>query len=111
MKKWMHNLIKAAAAGAMTLMMVSTAFASGWMQDQGTGLWQYDLGNGQHYTLESYDLTGKMILPFCTSGRSDVEKSMETVRNSSGNGMVGTGLTANNVSTQEIQNWLQENGI
>lgn len=284
MKKWIKNLLKTAAAGVMALTMASTAFAAGWKLDQGTGLWQYDLGNGQHYAaasetprwewldgnadgiaecyafnqagwmytggttpdgyevnadgawtvnglvqtmavaagysgtagmtaqnqtvpdigekniliayfshtgtteeaakqiqqvtggdlfelqpvqaypdsyqaavdaarrerdsqarpalrsqvepmaeydiilvgypiwwhttpmvintfLESYDLSGKIILPFCTSGGSDIEESIDAVRASSGNGTVGTGLTANGVTTEEIQAWLQANGI
>lgn len=32
--------------------------------------------------LESYDLTGKLIIPFCTSGGSDIDKTMPTFLNS-----------------------------
>ena len=28
--------------------------------------------------LESYDLTGKLIIPFCTSGGSDISETMPT---------------------------------
>lgn len=28
--------------------------------------------------LESYDLTGKLIIPFCTSGGSDIDETMPT---------------------------------
>lgn len=32
--------------------------------------------------LESYDLTGKLIIPFCTSGGSDIDETMPTFLNS-----------------------------
>ena len=63
--------------------------------------------------LESYDLTGKTILPFCTSGGSSIEESMPDLRqiaHSSG-AVVGTGLTANSLTEREIDSWLSSNGI
>ena len=77
----------------------------------GYPIWWHTTPMAVNTFLESYDLTEKMIFPFCTSGGSDVEESMEAVRNSSGNGKVGIGLTANNISAEEIQNWLSTNGI
>lgn len=32
--------------------------------------------------LESYDFTGKIIIPFCTSGGSDIEEAIPTFLNS-----------------------------
>ena len=32
--------------------------------------------------LESYDFTGKLVIPFCTSGGSDIEETMPTFLNS-----------------------------
>ena len=61
--------------------------------------------------LESYDLSGKTILPFCTSGGSGIEESMAGVRASVGNGTVGTGLTANSLTDEQIRSWLAENGL
>ena len=63
--------------------------------------------------LESYDLTGKLILPFCTSGGSSIEESMPDLREIAGarGATVGTGLTANSLSQEEISDWLNENGV
>lgn len=63
--------------------------------------------------LESYDLAGKMILPFCTSGGSGIEESMPDMRRigEAQGAVVGTGLTANSLDEGMIASWLQENGI
>lgn len=63
--------------------------------------------------LESYDLTGKTILPFCTSGGSSISESMPDIREIAGarGASVGTGLTANSLSENTIRNWLSENGV
>ena len=63
--------------------------------------------------LESYDLTGKKIIPFCTSAGSTVEESMPDIRRlgASRGAEVGSGLTANSSSRSEIGNWLQQNGV
>lgn len=63
--------------------------------------------------LESYDLTGKTILPFCTSGGSSISESMPDIREIAGarGASVGTGLTANSLSESTIQSWLNENGV
>ncbi len=63
--------------------------------------------------LESYDLTEKTVLPFCTSGGSRIGESMaDFTRIAEGRGAtVGTGLTANSVTPEEISAWLEENGI
>lgn len=63
--------------------------------------------------LESYDLTGKTILPFCTSGGSGIEESMPDMRRigEAQGAVVGTGLTAHSLDEGVIISWLQENGI
>lgn len=63
--------------------------------------------------LESYDLTGKKIIPFCTSAGSTVEESMPDIRRlgASRGAEVGSGLTANSSSRSEIGNWSQQNGV
>ena len=63
--------------------------------------------------LESYDLTGKLIIPFCTSGGSDISESipdLTAIANARG-ARVGTGLTANYVDSDMIRGWLSENGV
>lgn len=77
----------------------------------GYPIWWHTTPMAVNTFLESYDLSGKIILPFCTSGGSDIEESMPAVRNSSGKGTVGTGLTANSLSDERIQRWLDTNGV
>ena len=55
--------------------------------------------------LENYDLTGKLIIPFCTSGGSDIDETMPTFLDSceglavygerriSGSSQIGSWLT------------------
>lgn len=63
--------------------------------------------------LESYDLSGKVILPFCTSGGSSIEESMPDIRSlgQSRGASVGSGLTANSLDREKIVEWLGENGV
>lgn len=77
----------------------------------GYPIWWHTTPMAVNTFLESYDLSGKTILPFCTSGGSGIEESMPAIRSSAGNGNVGTGLTANSLSAERIQSWLSANGI
>lgn len=59
--------------------------------------------------LESYDLTGKLIIPFCTSGESDIEETMPTFLDSC-NGLAVYGQKRID-SKSEIDQWLKELGL
>lgn len=54
--------------------------------------------------LESYDLTGKTIIPLCTSGGSDIEEAIHTFFNSCRNLAVYQERRISNSS--EIDSWL-----
>lgn len=59
--------------------------------------------------LESYDLTGKLIVPFCTSGGSDIDETMPTFLNScEGLAVYGERRISN---TSQIDAWLSELGL
>ena len=58
---------------------------------------------------ESQDLSGKTILPFATSGGSDIAASVEDLRKTLPASQVKNGLLAN--MTGRIDNWLKENGL
>lgn len=79
----------------------------------GYPIWLSQAPMAVHSFLESYDLTGKTILPFCTSGGSRIEGSMASIRQtaSARGASVGTGLTANSLGEAAIAQWLGENGI
>lgn len=59
--------------------------------------------------LESYDLTGKLIIPFCTSGESDISETMPTFLNSCNNLAVYGQKRLN--GTNQIDEWIAELGI
>ena len=62
--------------------------------------------------LESYDLTDKVVIPFCTSSSDGIEGSMPGIRNSAKNATVldGLRLSGSDASTdsgkEEIASWL-----
>lgn len=58
--------------------------------------------------LESYDLSGKLIIPFCTSGGSDIKEAMPTFLNSC-KGLAVYG--EKRLIGGQIDNWLEELGL
>lgn len=59
--------------------------------------------------LESYNLTGKLIIPFCTSGESDISETMPTFLNSC-NGLAVYGERRIS-GTSQLDEWLTELGL
>ena len=59
--------------------------------------------------LESYDLEGKTIIPFCTSGGSGIEASIRDIRGSVGGAGVTGGRRVNDVNV--IEGWLSGLGL
>jgi len=59
--------------------------------------------------LESYDFSGKTIIPFCTSGGSGVGRSdTELHKNVSGDVKWGKGVQINRPNESTIKNWLEK---
>lgn len=59
--------------------------------------------------LESYDLVGKLIIPFCTSGGSDIDETMPTFLNScDGLAVYGERRIS---GTSQLDGWLSELGL
>ncbi|MBT9779655.1 flavodoxin [Clostridium sp. MCC353] len=54
--------------------------------------------------LESYDFTGKTIVPFCTSGSSGISTSIRTIRGLCPNSTVLDGIRVGSIS--DIEPWL-----
>ena len=62
--------------------------------------------------LESYDLSGKTIMPFCTSGGSGISSSVSDIRNTCPNAEVKDGFRGSSgTSGAQIQDWFNENGF
>ena len=77
----------------------------------GFPIWWDDAPMAVYTFLESYNLSGKTILPFCTSGGSDISESVRHLRRVCKKSTVKRGLTANDVSDKRISNWLVKNGV
>lgn len=77
----------------------------------GYPIWWDDAPMAVYTFLESYDFSGKTILPFCTSGGSNIRTSVKNIRNVCKDADVKTGLTANGVTNKKIRNWLDKNKI
>ncbi|VBB08618.1 flavodoxin/nitric oxide synthase [Lucifera butyrica] len=59
--------------------------------------------------LESYNLSGKTVIPFCTSGGSDISESMDAIKSLCPNSNILEGLTANDAN--KIEPWLTRIGM
>lgn len=59
--------------------------------------------------LESYYLTGKLIIPFCTSGESGIEETLPTFLNSCKGLAVNGGKQIS--GTSQLDGWLSELGL
>jgi flavodoxin len=65
------------------------------------------------YTLsEKYDLSGKIIMPFCTSGGSGISESVSDLKAIYPNSTITDGFRgAGAVSEMQINDWLNDNGF
>lgn len=59
--------------------------------------------------LELYNLSGKTVVPFCTSSSSDIKESMGAINTLGAKANILEGLTANNLN--DIEPWLKKIGI
>ena len=75
----------------------------------GYPIWWYIEPMAVKTFVEEQDLSGKTILPFATSGGSDITGSVADLRKALPNSQIKDGLLAN--STGFIDDWLKENGL
>lgn len=60
--------------------------------------------------LEKYNLKGKTVIPFCTSGGSDIKGSLSDLKKSAKGAKFKEGYTADTGSAAEIRGWLRSIG-
>ncbi|MDE6851730.1 MAG: NAD(P)H-dependent oxidoreductase [Lachnospiraceae bacterium] len=77
----------------------------------GYPIWWGDAPMAVYSFLESYDLAGKTIIPFCTSGGTGIGGSVKNIKKICKNAKVKTGLTANDASDKKIRKWLKKNKV
>lgn len=65
------------------------------------------------YTLsESYDLSGKTIMPFCTSGGSGISQSVSDLKAICPNSIVTDGFRGTHATSEaQLKDWLENNGF
>ena len=56
--------------------------------------------------LDACDLSGKTVMPFCTSGSSGIAQSVAALRQAAPQADVRDGLRMNGVSDSELESWL-----
>ena len=61
--------------------------------------------------LDTYDLSGKAVLPFCTSGSSGIAQSVSDIRAAEPAADVRGGLRASGANDSSIESWIADNGI
>lgn len=61
--------------------------------------------------LDAYDLSGKTVMPFCTSGSSGISTSVSAIRSTLPDADVRDGLRASGADDGAIAAWISENGI
>lgn len=61
--------------------------------------------------LESYNFSGKKIIPFCTSGGSGIAASVRSMKKICKKASFGTGLDVTNASSSRLKKWLQKNKV
>ncbi len=59
--------------------------------------------------LDSYDFSGKTIIPFCTSASDSIDNSLHIFSELCPDAVIAEGLTAND--EEDIEPWLQELGL
>lgn len=60
--------------------------------------------------LDTYDLSGKTVLPFCTSGSSSVSKSASDIRSAEPAANVASGLRVSGANDKNLEGWLRDGG-
>ncbi len=75
----------------------------------GFPIWWYVAPTIINTFLESYDLSGKKIIPFATSGSSGMGKTNDALRPSCPDSELIEGRVLNRVSDDELKKWIGEN--
>ena len=72
----------------------------------GFPIWWYVAPTIINTFLESYDFSGKKIVLFATSGGSGFGNTLSELKPSAPNAMMVEGKILNNVSKQDVENWV-----
>ena len=78
----------------------------------GYPIWWGSLPRIMNTFLDTYDFSGKTIVPFCTSGSSSISQSVSVIREAEPEAQVKKGLQISSAgaddSSYEVRKWLEE---
>lgn len=77
----------------------------------GYPIWWFNAPMAIGSFLESYDLTGKTVVPFCTSSDNGIDVSMDYIREVSEGATVLDGYRVHNSSLEDVAEWLTRIGM
>lgn len=77
----------------------------------GYPIWWFNAPMAIGSFLESYDLNGKTIVPFCTSADNGIDVSMEYIRKVSEGATVTEGYRVHNSDMEDVAKWLIRIGM
>ena len=75
----------------------------------GFPIWWYTAPTIINTFLESYDFTGKTVIPFATSGSSDIQKACDDLKASYPDIQWKPGKLLNAATPETVENWVKEN--
>ncbi|WP_094606179.1 hypothetical protein SPSIL_040200 [Sporomusa silvacetica DSM 10669] len=80
----------------------------------GYPIWWHTTPMAIYSFMEAYDLSGKTVIPFCTSYSNDIAKSMPAIHGLAANSKILDGLTIKGVdgeNVSKVEPWLKKIGI
>lgn len=77
----------------------------------GYPIWWFNAPMAIGTFLESYDLTGKTIVPFCTSSDNGIDVSMDYINEVSKGAVVLEGYRMHNSSQKDVAAWMENIGM
>lgn len=75
----------------------------------GFPIWWYTAPTIINTFLETYDTNGKVIIPFATSGGSEIGETEKDLRVSAPQAIFRPGKVLNNATEQQVKEWINEN--
>ena len=76
----------------------------------GYPIWWFNAPMAIGSFLESYDLSGKTVIPFCTSQDNDISVSMDYIRECANGANVLDGYRIHGADVDDVRGWLQRIG-
>ena len=77
----------------------------------GYPIWWFNAPMAVGTFLESYDLNGKTVVPFCTSTDNGIDVSMDYIRGAAEGAAVLEGYRVHNADVDDVAAWLQRIGM